>query len=123
MGHILVADDHVFLLKALSILLSKEGYTFELAENGQQAIDLFESGKFDAVVTDLDMPIKNGFEVIKHIRAGIKCQTPIIVLSSLFTAEDNLNFISESGASKYVSKMESPMGILSALKDVLPQAS
>lgn len=123
MGHILIADDHVFLLRALSILLSKEGYTFELAENGQQAIDLFEKGSFDAVVTDIDMPIKNGYEVIQHIRAGVKNSIPIIVLSSLIQGSDTLNTMSETGASMYLSKTDSPIGILSALESVLAQAS
>lgn len=123
MGHILIADDHVFLLRALSILLSKEGYTFELAENGQQAIDLFEKGSFDAVVTDIDMPIKNGYEVIQHIRAGVKNSIPIIVLSSLIQGADTLNTMSETGASMYLSKTDSPIGILSALESVLAQAS
>ncbi|TNE28866.1 MAG: response regulator [Bacteroidetes bacterium] len=123
MGHILIADDHVFLLRALSILLSKEGYTFELAENGQQAIDLFERGSFDAVVTDIDMPIKNGYELIQHIRTGVKNSIPIIVLSSLIQGSDNTNIIGDSGASMYLSKTDSPIGILSALESVLAQAS
>lgn len=126
MGHILLADDHIFLLRALSILLSKEGYTFELAENGEQAIQLFEQSKFDAVVTDIDMPVKNGLEVIQHIR-NVKnnSNTPIIVLSSLISenSDENVSSILNSGASLFISKTDSPIGILTALKELMPQAS
>ncbi|NVK29179.1 MAG: response regulator [Flavobacteriia bacterium] len=122
MGHILIADDHVFLLKAISILLSKEGYTFETAINGQEAIDLFDKGGFDAVITDIDMPIKNGMELIAHIRShSTQPSTPIIVLSSLYKEEDNsIKEIELAGASTYISKMDSPLGIVGALQSLVP---
>lgn len=123
MGHILIVDDHNFLLKALSILLGKEGYTFETANNGEEAITIFESGSFDAVITDLDMPIKSGFDLLRHIKIDLKSEVPVIVLSSLFTTDNVSEMVFELGASHYVSKTESPLGIVGALRSVTLQAS
>lgn len=123
MGHILLADDHRFLLKALSILLSKEGFTFETANNGQEAIDLFELSQFDAVITDLNMPLKNGYDVIQHIRRDRLSQTPIIVFSSMIQDENLIQNLEEAGASLFLSKTDSPLGIVSALHSLVQKAS
>lgn len=122
MGHILLADDHRFLLKALSILLSKEGFTFETANNGQEAIELFNLNKFDAVITDLNMPVKNGFDVIDHIRVDQLSETPIIVFSSM-SEEGLIQDLEQKGASLFLSKTDSPLGIVSALHTLVQKAS
>ncbi len=123
MGHILLADDHVFLLKALSILLSKEGYTFETAMNGQEAMQLYETGSFDAVITDLDMPIKTGLDVIRYIREDKSSSTPIIVLSAHSGDSKYVSEVEHAGASMYLSKGDSPLGIVNALHTLVERAS
>lgn len=123
MGHILIADDHQFLLKALSLLLQKEGYTLETAENGQQAIDMFSTSQFDLVITDIDMPLKNGLEVIDFIRGSHAANLPIIVLSSMINDDVYSEPISNSGASYLLSKTDSPLEILRTVKSALTRVA
>lgn len=115
MGHILVADDHAFLIKAITILLQKEGYTFETACNGMEAIQLFNERRFDAVITDINMPVKDGYELINHIRSEKQSNLPIIVLSSTFDSAEQFEGAQNRGVSAYVSKMDSPLRILTEL--------
>lgn len=122
MGHILLVDDHVFLLKALSILLSKEGFTFELAENGEQALERIREAQFDVIITDLDMPVMNGYEMIQNLRRTSNQVPPVIILSSLLTDNSNKS-IGDIGAAAYLSKTESPLGILGTVRTILAQAS
>ena len=69
-GTILVADDEQMLRRALSRVLARAGFSTILAEDGQQAIDLFaqEGSAIDLVVLDMNMPIKNGVQAFYGIR-------------------------------------------------------
>jgi signal transduction histidine kinase/ActR/RegA family two-component response regulator len=65
---ILVVDDEQHVRELLSEILEFEGYHATLAENGSEALRLFEAGKFDAVFTDVGMPGMNGWELARAIR-------------------------------------------------------
>ena len=67
---ILVADDEQMLRRALSRVLSRAGFSAIVAEDGQQAIDIFaqRSSEIDLVVLDMNMPIKNGVQAFYGIR-------------------------------------------------------
>ena len=66
--HILLVDDEEKLCIRLARILEKEGYAIETAFNGNDAIDLMDSRHFDIILTDLNMPDKNGFELMEHSR-------------------------------------------------------
>jgi signal transduction histidine kinase/CheY-like chemotaxis protein len=65
---ILVVDDEAPVRELMSEILDFEGYETTLAENGSEALRLFEAGKFDAVFTDVGMPGMNGWELARAIR-------------------------------------------------------
>ncbi len=67
--------------------LETNSHDTEQAENGQEGFSLFQSGDFDLVITDINMPILNGFELIEKIRTSDhpKKHLPIIVLSTEFS--------------------------------------
>ena len=67
---ILVADDEQMLRRALSRVLSRAGFSAIVAEDGQQAIDIFtqKSSEIDLVVLDMNMPKKNGVQAFYGIR-------------------------------------------------------
>jgi len=84
MHKILVADDEPDILETVKNRLARDGYFVLTAKNGQEALDLaFSKESPDVIVLDINMPKKNGFEVLKELRSreGIKWQ-PVIILSS-----------------------------------------
>lgn len=69
---ILVVDDEPFVCDAVRMMLSFDGHQVETANNAQRALDVFEAGKFDLVITDFAMPDMKGDE----LAAAIKVRAP-----------------------------------------------
>jgi signal transduction histidine kinase/CheY-like chemotaxis protein len=67
MTRILVVDDEEPVRELLCDILEDEGVEVTLAANGAEALARFESGKFDAVLTDIGMPGMNGWELLRHV--------------------------------------------------------
>lgn len=82
MKTILVAEDHPMILKSVEQSLSKAGYLVCSAPNGIKAIELFQTNKLDAIITDLMMPEVSGIDLITHVRAN-NSDIPILVLSTV----------------------------------------
>ena len=68
-GRILVVDDDADTRESLKVLLETAGYEVEVAPNGARALRLQRSRAADAVVTDIFMPIADGIETIRELRA------------------------------------------------------
>jgi len=67
--HILIADDDVINFELLRIILSKTKVKITKAENGQEAVDLIKQDpSIDLLLTDIQMPIMSGYEVVKEVR-------------------------------------------------------
>ncbi|MEA3512077.1 MAG: ATP-binding protein [Campylobacterota bacterium] len=85
-GSILVAEDHLVNQQLISMLLELRGIKFEVASNGQEAVDLFEKNSYDLVLMDINMPIKNGKEATKEIieyeQLKKLTHTPIVALTA-----------------------------------------
>ena len=79
MTHILVVEDEASFSEALAFLLSKEGFEISVAEDGRQALDMFNSKGADLILLDLMIPVVSGVEVCRSIRTH--SQVPIIMLT------------------------------------------
>jgi CheY-like chemotaxis protein len=77
---VLVADDNEAVRDVLSRALSICGYDVTLAENGIEAGKLFLTGSYDLVITDLQMPLMNGWELSRLIKERSP-NTPVMVVS------------------------------------------
>lgn len=101
---ILLVDDTKANLKLLSHVLSKEGYQYIEANNGQEAIELAEEHEPDLILLDIMMPDIDGFEVIKRLKKKDKlADVPIIFLSSLTETDDKVQGF-KSGGVDYITK-------------------
>ena len=80
---VLIADDEPDILKLIGRALETVGFAVSLAGDGQQAYDLFVSDAYDLVVTDLRMPVMDGFELINRIKA-LSPGTPVVIISGGF---------------------------------------
>ncbi|HMV27750.1 MAG TPA: response regulator, partial [Anaerolineales bacterium] len=62
-AHLLVVDDNKVNRMALSRSLELQGHMVETAENGKEGLEKFQTGTFDLMLLDIEMPVMNGFEV------------------------------------------------------------
>jgi DNA-binding response OmpR family regulator len=79
--HILVIDDEEQILEIVKQILLRFDYRVEVASDGWEGINKFDNGCFDLVITDLAMPKIDGNDVLRHIRASNKPNTPVIGFS------------------------------------------
>lgn len=98
---ILVVDDDSALVGAISALLKAGGYRVEVAYNGVEAIEVFESTRPELVLLDLAMPGRDGLAVIQEIRT--RSATPIIVLTGETDETAKVDAL-DAGADDYVTK-------------------
>lgn len=100
----LVVDDTVTNRQILQIFLKKLGFLVEAAENGQQAIEVFERTRPDLVLMDVMMPVMDGYEATQRIKALCgERWVPVIFLSAL-DKEENLVAGLNAGGDDYLSK-------------------
>lgn len=104
---VLLAEDSPFFQNMIYNYLSQAGFVVEVAENGEVALNKLKSGlKPDIIISDIEMPVMDGFEFIKSVRSFSEFKDiPILVLTSL-TGEDVKRKVFELGANAYEVKLE-----------------
>ncbi len=105
MSRVLVADDEPAIRKVVRDALERDGHEVVAAMDGQEALDRFEEGVFDLVVTDLAMPRVDGLALVKEIRRT--SAVPVLVLTVRGEERDKVRLLDE-GADDYVTK---PFGV------------
>lgn len=101
---ILIADDNETDRMILRTIVRKEGHEVLLAANGEEALEMYESGQPDLILLDVMMPVLNGVEVAQEIRKDtISAYVPIIFLTSLQEAESLAQCL-DSGGDDFLSK-------------------
>jgi DNA-binding response OmpR family regulator len=110
---ILVADDDRELRDILAFALRRAGYLVLEASDGMRALDLFREESPNLVLLDLNMPLLDGFEVCRRIRA--ESTVPIIMLTVRGQEEDIVRGL-DSGADDYMAKPFSPQTLLARIR-------
>jgi CheY-like chemotaxis protein len=78
---LLFVEDELLMQKSIEKILAKHVKEFHLAVNGQEGLALHEKLKPDIILTDLDMPVMNGLEMIARIRETDET-TPVIIITA-----------------------------------------
>jgi PAS domain S-box-containing protein len=107
-ANVLLVEDNLINQGVAKALLARLGLTVKVANNGAEAVDLFCAEAFDLVLMDCQMPVMDGFEATRHIRAweqdhADRARLPIIALTANALAGDR-NACVEAGMSDYVAK-------------------
>ncbi len=110
---ILVVEDDPTIRRGLAAELTEAGYEVLEAPEGRQGLALFEQGAPDLVLTDLAMPVADGFELIRGIRRS--GATPIVVLSVRGADVDKIRAL-DLGADDFVTKPFSVPELLARLR-------
>lgn len=120
---ILIADDEPLLTEILEFRLRAKGYETMIAHDGREALARFEELNPAAVVLDAMMPVHDGMEVLRRIRASeMAGDVPVIILSARRNEEDIVRAL-EMGASDYMVKPFLPEELLVRLKRLLDARS
>ncbi len=112
---ILVAEDNLINQKFVARILSKLGYTGDLAENGEQALRKLEAKKYDIILMDIQMPVMDGLEATKAIRAANPAQPYIVAMTANAMAEDK-EVCLQSGMDDYLTKPMKPEELMNVLQ-------
>jgi two-component system chemotaxis response regulator CheY len=120
---ILIVDDSATMLMSLKTTLSMSGYLVETANNGQLALDKLKAGlKPNLIVTDINMPVMGGLEMIEKVRALPGCRFfPILTLT---TESDSAKRDAgrRLGATGWLVKPITGNDLLKVIKQVMPGA-
>tara|TARA_R110002096_G_scaffold97694_3_gene217644 strand:- start:7390 stop:8679 length:1290 start_codon:yes stop_codon:yes gene_type:complete len=101
---ILLVDDYPALVTLTRHKLLQKGYEVITAQNGQDALELVRTEYPDLVLSDVEMPIMNGYELCSKIKNDSRlCQIPVILVTSMVTTDYLMNGIA-SGADNYLTK-------------------
>ena len=117
---ILVVDDEINICELVRLYLKKDGYDVTCSHNGDDALRLFASQKFDAIILDIMLPGTDGVEVLKQIRKTSK--VPVIMLTAKGETIDKVLGL-ELGADDYMVKPFEPKELTARLKAVLRRSA
>ncbi len=101
--HILIANNELTARLLMKAALEKSGFEVLAAENGEEALRLFNEGVFDMVMLDVDMPGLNGYEVCSRLRQTAGGELPIIMVTGMDDLE-SIEQAFEAGATDFLSK-------------------
>jgi len=121
--HVLVVDDSLNTREIVKEVLEAYGYRVTTAEDGLQGWQKALGGRFDAVLTDVEMPGLDGFALTARLRTNPHYQaTPILIITSRETAQDKHRGV-EAGADAYIVKGAfDQSGLLDTLRNLLGDA-
>lgn len=102
MTHILVVEDDREICQLYSKVLIKNGYQVTTAANGQEAMEAIEGNYFDLIISDIMMPVMNGYELVQALREG-GFNTPVMMITAKDAFDDKrMGFM--SGTDDYLVK-------------------
>jgi chemosensory pili system protein ChpA (sensor histidine kinase/response regulator) len=119
---VLVVDDSITVRRVTQRLLQREGYRVSLAADGLQALERLAEEKPAVVLSDIEMPRMDGFDLARNIRADQRwAQLPIVMITSRI-AEKHREHARELGVNHYLGKPYSEEELLSLVKHYCAQA-
>jgi len=117
---ILTVDDSASMRMLLKASLTAQGYRIEAAEDGRRGLERLAEVKPDLVITDINMPEMDGFELIEAVRADPEHRgLPILVLSTEFSDEKKAR-ARAAGATGWITKPFDANKLGSAIRRVCP---
>ncbi len=119
---ILIVDDIPENLKAIISILKNTSLKYSLfqAISGSDALEIIESTDIDLIITDWDMPIIDGIELIKRVKANpTKKDIPVIIATGTMITSEDLKTALNAGAIDYVRKPIDPIELFARIQSIL----
>ena len=119
-GSILLVDDEAHIRKYVALILKQLGATKIVeATNGEEAISIFQQQKPDVVLLDISMPLMNGLETLKKLKA-IDPESTVIMLTSMVNRQ-SIDEALALGAANYIRKDNPKEEIAQAIKETIEE--
>lgn len=111
---ILVVEDEIRLSEALSQIMKEQKYQVDVANDGNDGLDYAMYGDYDVIVLDVMLPGRDGFQIVKALRAA-KVRTPVIMLTARDDVRDKIAGL-DFGADDYMTKPFVPEELLARIR-------
>ncbi len=119
---VVLADDSISVRKFVGRMLEKAGYRVRLASDGLEALEIVTQNRCDLLVTDLEMPRTNGYELMAHLRQDPASRAlPVMVVTSRAGAKHRERALKE-GASAFMTKPVQEDMFMAAIADLIGPA-
>jgi PAS domain S-box-containing protein len=116
---ILIVDDRKSERILLEIVLKDGGYEVEAAADGADALEKLAAGEFDGIISDILMPVMDGFQFCREVKRNEKWRMlPFIFYSGTYTEEKDAEFARVLGADKLIVKPMEPSALIKLIREV-----
>ena len=120
--NILLCEDNVLNQKLVKSVMHNFGFDLDIAENGEVGIDYLSKNKYDLILMDLQMPVKDGYQTTEYIRNEMNLTIPIVAMTAhSLVGEQELCY--KIGMNGYVPKPFKQTALLEMIKSVLTKES
>jgi DNA-binding response OmpR family regulator len=116
---VLIVDDDPNLIKSLGYVLQKEGYEFDTAQDGEEALAKVKETDPGVILLDIMMPRKSGYEVCAEVKGTSELKDINIVILSAKSQEVDRERGLAAGADEYITKPFSPQTVVEKVKKLL----
>ena len=110
---ILIVDDDLNDLETMKIVLEKEKYDIEVADNGADALDIIKKNKPDLILLDIKMPTLSGYDLLRLLRERLNHKVKMIYVSIVPKSDVDLSDIDG-----FIQKPFMPSGLIKEVKKV-----
>ncbi len=115
---LLVCEDNKLVVKTLSVVLEKDGFKVDIAEDGNKAFEFLHKTVYDLVLVDIHLPFHSGLEIIKFIRSDLKQKTPVLVFTA-FSDQEVQSQAREMEIDEYIVKPFNPSDLIRKIRSIL----
>ncbi len=121
MAKILLTDDDSLMVRMYQTKFSKDGFEVQTAGNGEDCLKKLNTYTPDVVLLDVMMPVKNGLDTLKEIKANSKTKNiPVVLLTNMGGGEEDVEKGLELGAVAYLVKASyTPAEVVKKVKEIL----
>ena len=114
---VLLVEDEPNIANALNFLLEREGFDVAVEADGAKALERLAAVEPAAVILDIMLPNRSGFDILRDMRAGAARDTPVLMLSAKGQAQDR-SMAEELGATLFMTKPFANAEVVAAIRSL-----
>jgi len=119
--HVLIVEDSRTQAEMLKSTLEKHGYIATVAENGRSALEMIDSVNPDVIISDVVMPVMDGYELCRTIKNDDRYRHIPVILLTMLTDSKDVIYAMVSGADNFITKPYQGEYLVSRLKKIISQ--